>query len=138
MSFHGLPNPTTAYWTKYTVTHTALQAAALTKDVALASLPAKTVVHAVVLRPTTAFAGTATYTLSVGITGSLEKYVAASDAKAAVTATLFYLPADTFIVTPENFSVAVSLRLSAVATTNNLDQSSAGVVEVYVLTSLLP
>lgn len=125
-------------WNKYSVTHTQLQAAALTNDIELVSLPPKGVVHAVVVKTTTAFAGTTTYTLSVGITGTLTKYTAATSVKTAVSATNFFLCGTSFVTGPEDFSSAVSVRLSAIATVENLDQSSAGVVDVYVLTSFLP
>lgn len=129
---------TFATWSAYSFTHTQFQTAGLTNDIEVVSLPLKTVVHAAILRPTTAFAGTATYTLSVGITGSLAKYIAASDVKAAVTNTLFYLVGASFVPGPENFGAATSVRIAATSTVQNLDQSSAGAATVYLLTSLLP
>ena len=57
-------------WTKYMVSHTALQAALLTNDIELVSVPAKTIVMGVIVKHSTASAGTLTYTLSVGITGT--------------------------------------------------------------------
>lgn len=125
-------------WTKYSVAHTALQAAALINNIEIASLPAGSVVHGVVMKTTTAFAGTTTYTLSVGITGSLLKYVAATDVKVAVAGTTFTLPGASFVPGPEDFGAAVSIRLSAISTIQNLDQSSAGAVDIYILTSVLP
>lgn len=123
-------------WHKYSVVHTALQAAATTNDIQLFSLPAKTFIHKVVIKNTTAFAGTTTYTLSVGINGSLVKYLAPFDVKQAVSNTTFGVS----IVneTMEDFGSAVSIRLAATSTVQNLNQSTAGAVDVYVLTSLLP
>lgn len=129
---------TVATWTKYSVVHTALQAAALTNDIELFSLPAKTLIHRVIIKTTTVFAGTTTYTLSVGIVGSLVKYIAVVDVMVAVAATTFGIAAATVNATLENFSAATSIRLSAISTVQNLDQSSAGAVDVYVQTSTLP
>jgi hypothetical protein len=128
----------TLYWTKYSVIHTALQAAALTNDIELFSLPASTLIHKVIIKQTTAFAGTTTYTLSVGIVGTLVKYIAAYDVMAAVSDTTFGVAAVTVNATLENFGAATSIRLAAVSTVENLDQSSAGAADIYVLTSLLP
>lgn len=125
-------------WTKYNVVHTALQAAAVTNDIELFSLPAKTLIHKVVIKPSIAFAGTTTYTLSVGIVASLQKYIAVYDVKLAVAATTFGIAAVTVNGTLESFGGATSIRLSAVSTVQNLDQSSAGAVDVYVQTSTLP
>lgn len=125
-------------WTKYSVVHTALQAAALTNDIELFSAAAKTVIHKIVIKNTTAFAGTASYTLSVGISGTLTKYIAAFDVAQAVAAATFGVSAATVVETPENFSSATSIRLSAVSTVQNLSSSSAGAADIYVLTSVLP
>ena len=125
-------------WTKYSVLHTALQTAGVTNNIELFSLPAKTVIHRVIIKQTTAFAGTATYSLSVGITGTLLKYIAAADVTAAVAATTFAVSAATIVATPENFSSATSIKLSAVSTIQNLSSSSAGAADIYVQTSTLP
>lgn len=134
----SLSSATLPTWTKYTVTYTQLAAAALTNDIALFSLPAKTLIHKVVIKQTTAFAGTTTYTLSVGIVGTLEKYLAAYDVKAAVAATTFGASAVTVNATLESFGGATSIRVAAVATNENLNQASAGVADIYVQTSTLP
>ncbi len=125
-------------WTKYSVVHTALQAAALTNNIELFSLPAKTVIHKVIIKPTTAFAGTTSYTLSVGIAGTLAKYIAAFDVKQVVANTTFGVAAATINATPENFGSATSIRLAAVSTVEDLDDSTAGAADIYVLTSTLP
>lgn len=125
-------------WTKYSVVHTALQAAAVTNDIELFSLPTKTLIHRVIIKNTIAFAGTTTYTLSVGIVGNLVKYIAVFDVMQAVANTTFGIAAATINATLENFGAATSIRLSAISTIQNLDQSSAGAVDIYVQTSLLP
>ena len=63
-------------WTKYTVTHTQLQAAALTNDITLLTLPILGSIQSIFMKHTVAFAGTSitAYEISVGITGTLDKY----------------------------------------------------------------
>lgn len=125
-------------WTKYSVSHTALQVAAVINDIQLFSLVAKGVIHKVIIKNTAAFAGTTTYTLSVGIVGNLVKYIAVVDVTTAVSNTNFSVAATTINEQPEDFGAATSIRLSAVSTIQNLDQSTQGAADIYVLTSLLP
>ncbi len=123
------------YWQKYTVAHTALKTADVVNNITLFSLPALACIQSVIIRPTTAFAGTATYTISIGIAGTLTKYTAASDVKATVTATLMYTVGTSFVPVVESFSGATDIKISAVSTVQNLSSSSAGSVDVYVLVS---
>jgi len=104
----------TSYWTKYTVLYSALATAGVTNDIELFSLPAKTVVEKVIIKTSTAFLGglIATYTLSVGISGTLAKYIAAFDVFQTVGATVFGFSAATVASTPENFSSAVSVKVA--------------------------
>jgi hypothetical protein len=94
-------------WTKYTVGHAALQAAATSNNITLFTLPAAGIIHEVKVKHSTAFSGgaIASYTVKVGITGTLGKYLAAFD------------------------------EIEAVSTGANLDQSTAGSVDIWVLTS---
>lgn len=124
-------------WVKYTKTYTDLAAAGLTNDIELFSLAAKEVIHAVVLKASTAFSGgtIATYTLSVGISGTIGKYAPAFDVKQTVGNNVFgfnELPG------MENFSSATSIRLGAISTVGLLNAATAGVVDVWVLKSTLP
>ena len=125
------------FWTKYSVGHAALQAAALTNDIELLSLPAKSVVHAVYVKHSTAFAGAGitAYTLSVGIAGDPTRYMLAHDVLQAIGDTVFLL---TSAVGSENHGAATSIRLAATAVGANLDQSSAGDVDAWVLWGTLP
>lgn len=131
---------TTSYWTKYTVLYSALATAGVTNNIELFSLPAKTVVEKVIIKTSIAFLGglIATYTLSVGIAGTLAKYIAAFDVNQAVGATVFGFSAATVASTPENFSSATSVKVAAISTVGNLDAATQGSVDIYVLTSLLP
>lgn len=124
-------------WTKYTVSHTTLQAAALTNDAELFSLAAQGVIEKVIVKHTTAFAGTGitAYSISVGVTGELDKYAIDFDVFQAVADTTF----DTNnSLGMENFGSATSIRIAAESTGANLDQSTAGSVDIYVLASTLP
>lgn len=124
-------------WTKYTVPYTSLATAGLTNDIELFSLAAKTMIHNVVLKQSTAFSGglIATYTVSVGITGNLVKYAAAFNVFQAAGAATFGLNVLPGI---ENFTGATSIRIAAISTVGNLNAATAGSVDAFVLTSLLP
>lgn len=129
----GLPK-----WTKYTVAHTALQAAATTNDVELFSLAAQEIIHAVAIKHSEAFAGgsISAYTVSVGIAGEADRYADAYDVFQAVAATTFDVNGPGLSL--ENFGAATSVRVFAVATGDDLDQSTAGSVDIWVLASTLP
>ncbi|MCH7590916.1 hypothetical protein IIB34_07765 [PVC group bacterium] len=101
------------------------------------SLPAKGVLHQVVLKHTTAFSGgsVSDYSLSLGLSGSLEKYTEAIDVFQAIGDTVFEC-AELFELL--DFGASTSIRLSAIAVGDNLDQASAGAVDIWLKTSLLP
>ena len=120
-------------WFKLTLSHTAFQAASTTNDINLLTLPSAGVVHAVKIKHSLQFTGTgmSSYTISVGITGNLTKYASAFDVFQAVTGTAFQL---SNVVQSENHNSSVSVRIAATSNVN-LDQSTAGTVEVWVLLS---
>lgn len=124
-------------WTKYTVGFAALSAAAVTNDIELFSLAAKTMIHSVVIKQSTAFSGglIATYTISVGISGNLVKYGVAFNTFQAAGATVFGMNNLPGI---ESFTGATSIRIAAVSTIGNLSAATSGSVDVWALTSLLP
>lgn len=127
----------TMAWTKYTKTFTNLSAAALTNDIELFQLAAKEMIHAVLIKASTAFSGgtIATYTVSVGPTGTLAKYGIALDVKQATGATVFGM---NLLPGIESFSGATSIRIAAISTIANLNAATAGSVDVWVLKSTLP
>ena len=124
-------------WTKYTKTFTDLSTAGLTNNIELFQLAAKQMIHQVIIKQSTAFAGgvIATYTASVGIVGNLVKYAAAFDVKQAVGATVF---GANILTGVESFSGATSIRLSAVSTVGLLSAATGGSMDVWVMKSLLP
>jgi len=125
-------------WQSYTFTAAQLAAAALTNTVTLTALPAKTVVHAVVIKHSAAFGGgtIATYTVAVGITGSLAKYATAFDVFQAPGAAVAQVSSGGADV--ESFTASANLLLTATATGGNLNTATTGSVTVWVLTSVLP
>ena len=124
-------------WTPYTATFASLSAAALTNSITLATLPAKTVLHAVAIKHDTAFSGgaIASYTVSVGIAGTVDKYASAFNVFQAVGATVGQLSHALFC---ENFSTTTPVLLSAVSTVGLLNAATAGSVTIWLLTSTLP
>jgi hypothetical protein len=128
----------TPTWAKYTVSHVALQTAALTNNVTLLTLGAKDVVHGIVIKHSTAFAGTSitSYALSVGITGALDKYVGYFDGFQAVSDTAAL--SVTLGPTVESFSGSTAIKIAATSEGANLSASTAGSVDVWVLKSTLP
>jgi hypothetical protein len=138
-AFNILDRDARPRWVKVTKTYADLAAAALTNDIEAYSIPAGSAVHAVILKPTTAFSGgaIATYTVSAGISGSLAKYAAAFDVAQAPGGGVFAIPAISGL-TVESFTAATSLRIAAISTVGNLSAATQGSVDVYILTSQLP
>lgn len=124
-------------WTKYTVAHTDLQAAATTNDIELFSLAAKETITGIIVKSTTAFAGTGitAYDVSIGITGDLIKHMPFYDILQAAGDTVFN---QVGLESLEDFGSATSIRIQGKSTGANLDQSSAGSVDIYVRKSTLP
>lgn len=123
--------------TKYTVSHTTLQTAALTNNVTLFTLPAKGMIESVVLKHTTAFSGTGItgYQVSLGIGGSANKYTSNFNVFQAVSDTTFLLSQSANI---ENFGSSTSIQLFATSVGANLNQSSAGALDIYIKQVVLP
>lgn len=127
-------------WTKFTIAHTALQTSSLTNNIEIVSLPALTVVHLVAIKHSTAFAGTSitAYTIGVGIAGSsdtLEKFMPAFDVFTTAA------EAEKDISGAPDWAAhgsSTSIRASAISVGANLDQSTSGSVDIWLLTSTLP
>lgn len=126
-------------WDKVVVTHTQLAAASTTNTVVVGSLPAKTVVHKVIVKHSEQFSGGSIsgYLIDVGVTGTGNKFIDDFDVDTA--------PSDSNSATqdqvdngPENFSSPTDLTITAVATGDNLDQATQGELEVWLLVSKLP
>jgi len=127
-----------ASWTKYTISHTALQAAALTNNAAVLTLPIKGIVEGILIKTTTAFAGAGitSYNLTVGITGNESKYLPTFDADAAVAGGNYAV--SSIAVGGEDLGATEEIKVFATAIGANLDQSNAGSVDIYVKVATLP
>ena len=124
-------------WIKYTVTYAQLAAAALTNDIELFQLAAKGTIHAVVVKHSANFTGgaIASYKISVGITGTLDRYASQLDVFSAPSNTNFQHEVAPGI---EDFGAATSIRVAAVSTGANLNQATQGSVDIWVFGSMLP
>lgn len=122
---------------KVTKTYADFATAGLTSTVDLIDLPARALIHAVVVNPTTVFSGgtIATYTVSVGITGSLDKYSAAKDVFTG--SALVDEPAVTATNIVESLSDDTDVVATAVSTVGNLDAATQGSVDIHIYFSIL-
>lgn len=130
--------PNVARWIKITKAYTDFATAALTNDIEIFSLPAKGVLHSAIIKHNTAFGGgsIASYSLSVGRTGSLDIWINGSSVTGAPSNTVFYV-SETF-PTPINFGSVTSIRSQAISVGGNLNTATAGSVDYYLLISNLP
>jgi hypothetical protein len=121
-------------WTKYNILESDFTAAAALETITLFSLPAMGIIHAVLIKHSTAFTGgtVADFTLEVGIAGTLNKYAAAYDVFPAVGNTVFQLSTT---VGMENAGAATNIELTARCATDDVADATAGVADIWVLTS---
>ena len=131
------PNAKAPKWTLYTIGEAAFTAAAAAEDIELFSLPARGVIHEVVLKHTTSFTGgvVADYTLSVGIVGVLDKYSAAFDVFQATGDAVFSFNA---LADMEDLGSATSIRVNAASASDDVADADAGSCDIWVLWSVLP
>lgn len=125
-------------WRQFTLTHADFQEAGLEKTIELFSLPAGSIPHGVKIKHSVAFSGgaIATYTIQVGITGTLNKYLSAFNVHQApgdaAKALQFVALAS---LNEESPSAATSIKVTATSTVADLDASTAGSVDIWVWTS---
>lgn len=126
-------------WIKYTLTATDFSVAGLTKTVGFASLGAKQIISGCFVKQSELFTGglIATYTVSVGIAGTLAKYAVAYNVKQAVSNTAFQIGV-ALAPTMENYGAITSIVATAVSTVANLDAATQGSVDIWLLISTLP
>lgn len=111
--------------------------AGLTFDIEVFNLLGKNAMHILRIKHSEAFAGTGitALTLSLGLAGELDKYLLPFDVLQA--------PGDTVqdsvsLFALESDSGVTSIKIAAIAEGANLDQLSAGSVDVWILKSVLP
>lgn len=135
MSIVNNTNATVPVWTKYTVGFAALQVAALTNTVNVATLPAKSVLMAAKFDVTTAFSGgaIATLTASLGRSGNVAKYLVAT----SVAGTGLVDGVALTVPVCESTVAGTTITLTAVSTVANLSALTQGSMNVYIQTSAL-
>lgn len=131
------PSPSSPSWTKYTLSHTDFQALSTSNNIDLFTAPTSTMIHQIIIKQSIAFAGIAitAYTLSIGITGDFNKYTANYNVFQSVSNSARSI---TQINDVSSFSGSTVIKIQAISTGANLIGSTAGSVDVWVLTSLLP
>jgi len=114
-------------------------AAALTNDIEIFSLPAKASLVDIYAEVTQRFLGgsISSYTISVGISGSLTKYMLANDCYTATTMHEDSTKKGTALTTTgnsnvESSSAATSIRAQATSVGDNLDQATGGTIKFYI------
>lgn len=126
--------PNAPSWVKITKTFSDFSSASVTNSITIYTLPAKAIIHAVQMIVTTAFSGglIATYTISVGISGTNAKYAIATNSFTGAG-----LPAINVLPGIESSSGATSITATAISTVGNLNAAVAGSIDIYLLTSQL-
>lgn len=124
---------TSTLLSKYTVDYSDIAAAATTDTETLVSLPQKTIIEYIVIKHSTAFAGgsVSALTVDVGDSADADRFISAFDVMQTVgeaaseTVSVIYIGA---------FASATNIILTATATGDNLDQLTAGSVDVWIKT----
>jgi hypothetical protein len=121
-------------WTKLSVVHAQFQVAGLTQNISLFSLPAGGLIHGVKLKTSEAFAGVGItgYFLSIGFVGALDDLLIEYSVTPAVANDTFAI-AQTF--DSRDHGAAVDVRIAARSTGANLNQSTAGAADIWLLIS---
>lgn len=121
-------------WVKITKLYSDFATGALTNTINIYSLPLKGMVHSVMIIPTTVFNGglIASYTLSVGVSGTPTKYAIATNVFTGST-----LPVPSVVAGVESTSGAVNITTTAISTVGNLSAATQGSVDIYLLISQL-
>lgn len=124
-------------WTKQSFAFGLFATAGLTLDVEAFSLPARGMIDQVIVKSSIAFvgAGITALTAAVGIGGELDRYLSLHDLLAGVSGTNFLHAVSNEV---RDFGAAESIRLQLTATDANLDQLTAGAVDVYIRSTTLP
>ncbi len=122
-------------WQKVTKTYSDLSTAGLTNNITVYTLAANEYIHDCLIVPTVAASGgiIASYTLSLGITGALTKYLAHTNVFTGFTLNIAKTP----ITGLESISGTTAIKLSAISTVGLLNAATAGSFSIYILTSII-
>lgn len=126
-------------WQRFTVASTDFATAATTNTKTIYALPARSVIHAAVIKHSVAFLGGAitAYTISVGISGTPTKYTPALNVFVAASNTGFAQSA-TGLNSVENMGASTNILATATSTTANLNAATQGAAEIWLLVAALP
>lgn len=132
---NGGPGTAVPAWTKFSVTHTQLQAAALTNSITLFSLEAGGVIHGVKLKHSVVFdgPGITDYFLSLGIAGATADLLNEYDVENTPVANDNF--ALSSVLDTYNHGATTAILLTARSVGANLDASTSGAAEIWVLLS---
>lgn len=130
----GNPNPR---WRKLTYAFGDFSTAGTTFSITAFSLAAKEGVSDVVIKHNTAFSGgtIAAYTVEVGQSGDTDEYAVGFDVFQATSNTLSQA---TQTLDVPNFSTTTDVVVTATSTGGNLNAATAGSVDIYIRTFVLP
>lgn len=128
------PNPR---WRKYTYAYSDFSNAANSQSITAFSLSAKEGVDAVLIKHTTAFSGgsVSSYTVEVGTTGDTNRYATAFNVFQAVANTT---ASSNSVLEVPNYGASADFIVTARSGGDTLSNATAGSVDIYVRTFLLP
>ena len=131
------PSPVDTWIGPLNFTHVQFQTAATSNNILLYTLPIKGIVEAAVIKQSTAFAGTGItkYEIGLGIVGELFRIAPFFDVSQAVAGDYFQL---TDTLDAFSFTGTTLLQIAAKSTGANLNQSTAGIVDIWLMISQLP
>lgn len=124
-------------WRKFTYSYTDFSAASNSKGVTITSLAAEEGIDAVIIKHTTAFSGgsISDYTVEVGQSGNTDEYAPTYDVDQSVGNTVSQNAS--FLDVP-NFGATTDVVVTAKSTNDTLDSATAGSVDIYIRTFVLP
>lgn len=126
-----------ARWIKITKSYSALSANSTTNDISIYTLPAKGIILNSRVIPSTQFSGNITdYSVSVGVTGNVSIIHGVSYISTGYDGDLATGISVTSIV--YSLTTTKDIRLYATSTGGNLNDVTAGSVDIYLLVSTLP
>lgn len=125
---------------KFTFAYSDFSAASTENDIEVLELPAQYVFKRAIIKHSQSFQDSgggsiSAFTVSLGITGALDKISLPFDVYQAAGNTVFKTVEYGM---PENFGSATSIRINGKSTGANLDQADQGSLTVWVKTEKLP
>lgn len=123
-----------SHWVSITRSHADFQSASLSRDIEIYMLPPKVILHGVVTKHSIQFSGTgiSSYSISVGVAGSLGKYSSPFVVSSVSSDSNFQISQTYFC---ESWGIPTSVRTEAISIGANLDQSTQGEVTIFLLVS---